>query len=318
MGTTIEGDITGTIDRLEDTVSGIVHESGYDTDDDIFEIVAQGQYGTATIDPNTGEWTYTLNKDHPAVKGMKVGDDLIDTFTVRGTDTDGWDSGGTIDGDVTITITRVTCFARGTRLITSTGWVPVQKLKPGQEVLTLDGPKKIKWIGYRKFSAKELQDNPKLQPIRIRAGALGDGLPLRDLVVSRQHRMLVRSNIARKMFGDSDVLVPAAALLKLPGVAVLTSEKSVEYFHLLFDRHEIVMAEGAPSESFFTGAEALKTLPPESVEEIRTIMPHLLDPDTVAEPARPFLPDEKREELVIRHRRNSQPLFSTRIEDIRR
>lgn len=80
-------------------------------------------------------------------------------------------------------------------------------------------------------------------------------------MVSRQHRMLVRSKVAERMFGRPDALVSAIKLTALPGIYVDDQVEEVEYFHILFDQHEIVWAEGAPSESMFAGPEALKSIP---------------------------------------------------------
>ncbi len=90
------------------------------------------------------------------------------------------------------------------------------------------------------------------------AGALGPGHPARPLVVSPQHRILVRSAIAQRMFGSAEVLVAAKQLLSLDGIDVAQDLETVEYFHILFDRHEIVFAKGTETESLYTGPQALR------------------------------------------------------------
>ena len=73
--------------------------------------------------------------------------------------------------------------------------------------------------------------------------------------------MLVSSKICERMFGQTDVLLAAHQLTELPGIFTEPGYGEVEYFHLVFDRHEVIYAEGAPTESFFPGPEAIKSMP---------------------------------------------------------
>lgn len=120
------------------------------------------------------------------------------------------------------------CFASGTLIETVLGETPVEDLRAGQKVRTLDnGLQEILWIGHKTLTYAELSANPKLRPILIKKGALGANTPDRDLLVSRQHRILVRSKIAQRMFGSSEILVPAAKLLGLHGVFALVPKAGV-------------------------------------------------------------------------------------------
>ncbi|MDN3710695.1 Hint domain-containing protein [Paracoccus cavernae] len=93
--------------------------------------------------------------------------------------------------------TSVTCFTDDSMILTSHGVVRAADLALGDLVMTRDhGPRPIRWIGRRPVSAAELAAHQHLRPVRIAAGALGPGLPDADLVVSQQHRILVRSKIA--------------------------------------------------------------------------------------------------------------------------
>lgn len=205
----------------------------------------------------------------------------------------------------------VVCFARGTGIATPAGRRRIEQLQVGDDVLTRNnGPQQIRWIGRRRIGSDRLRSNPRLRPVRIRAGALGNGLPMRDLLVSRQHRMLVHSRIAGRMFGAPEVLLPAIKLVELPGIDVEESAESVEYFHLLFDRHEIIHAEGAPTESLFTGPEALKAMSPEAREELFTIFPELEAPGHAPQPARYIPPGKQQRRFIARHIENNKPLLS--------
>jgi hypothetical protein len=134
---------------------------------------------------------------------------------------------------------------------------------------TLDnGRQQIRWIGSRKLNLAELILKPHLRPIRISAGALGPGLPDRDLLVSPQHRILVRSKIALRMFNSSEVFVAAKHLMGVDGIDIAHDLNSVNYYHVMCDQHEVVEAEGALAETLYTGPEALKAMSSEAKQEI--------------------------------------------------
>ena len=206
----------------------------------------------------------------------------------------------------------VPCFTRGTLIDTPDGPTAIEDLKRGDLVLTRDnGPQPIRWIGSTKLAALQLMRNGKLRPIRIVAGALGNGLPSSDLMVSPQHRVLVRSRIAQKMFGTDEVLVAAKQLLQVEGVDIAADIESVEYFHMLFDRHEVVVSNGAETESLYTGPEALKALPPAAVEEIFTLFPELRAHGHKTTPARVLASGRRGRNLAIRHIQNGKALVAT-------
>lgn len=203
----------------------------------------------------------------------------------------------------------VPCFTRDTHILTQDGMKAIQALRIGDMVPTMGcDPQPIRWIGRRQFDRAALLVNPRLLPVRILAGALGEGLPHRDLLVSRQHRMLVQSRIAERMFGTTEVLIPAIKLTSLPGIYIDEAVQSVEYFHLLFDRHHVIFAEDAPTESLFTGVEALKSLGSEARQEIFEIFPELIE-NHGENPAR-FIPcGRQQSHLIQRHLKNNKPLL---------
>lgn len=202
------------------------------------------------------------------------------------------------------------CLTAGTLVSTRSGEVAVEELHIGDTVCAYDGRNLvIRWIASKTITHAELSANPKLRPVRISAGSLGHGLPKRDLLVSRQHRMLVSSKIVMRMFGVETSLIAAIKLTELPGIFVDTDVESVEYFHLLFDAHEVILAEGAPTESLFTGPEALKAVPPAARQELLALFPELADRDYKAKSAT-FIPSgKKQKELVSRHLKNSKELI---------
>lgn len=166
----------------------------------------------------------------------------------------------------------LTCFGSGTLILTPDGQRPVNALKIGDKVVTQDnGPQEIRWVGGRTVRCRG-----NLTPIRVAPHALGLGLPHHPLILSRQHRMLVKSRIAERMFGAGEVFVSAHKLLDLPGVTLETEASFVTYWHVLCDRHEVIFANGAPSETLYMGAVARRGMSDEAMEEIRTLFPNLL------------------------------------------
>ncbi|WP_233253108.1 Hint domain-containing protein [Paracoccus binzhouensis] len=207
-----------------------------------------------------------------------------------------------VAGSLDLTDDEVVCFVAGTLIETERGFVAVEDLRVGDLVATRDnGYQPIRWIGSVKLGAAALKARPKLLPIRIKAGALGRETPSSDLLVSPQHRVLVRSKVALKMFGAMEVLVAAKQLLQVEGVDIATDVESVEYFHFLFDRHEVVNSNGAATESLYTGAQALRTVGPAAREEIFTLFPELREKEFVPAPARPLPSGRKARKLAVRH-----------------
>ncbi len=131
------------------------------------------------------------------------------------------------------------CFARGTLIRTADGERPVEALVAGDRVvLARGGESEIVWVGRRRLQIDTL-DRPELQrPIRIAAGALGDGLPHRDLVVSPDHALFL-----------DGVLVPAGLLVD--GSRIRQEDvETIEYFHVELASHDVILAEGAAAESY--------------------------------------------------------------------
>ncbi|MEM9787565.1 MAG: Hint domain-containing protein [Pseudomonadota bacterium] len=204
------------------------------------------------------------------------------------------------------------CFAAGTRIRTVRGPAKVEDLCPGTMIATADGGHAVlRKVLSRQLSGAELRAASNLWPVRITAGALGGGLPTRDLCVSRQHRMLVRSKIAKRMFGSAEVLIAAHQLTALPGIDLLQPKQSITYFHLLFDCHQVIFAEDAPSESLYLGPEALKSIHPDAREEILAIFPQFATSAQTPEPARPLPIGRLQSQLIARHVKNDKPVLQS-------
>ncbi|MEL7114820.1 MAG: Hint domain-containing protein [Pseudomonadota bacterium] len=195
----------------------------------------------------------------------------------------------------------VTCFTPGAKIQTPTGARLVEDLSVGDRVTTRDaGAQPIRWIGQATRPARG-----RMAPIRISAGALGPGIPSVDLIVSPQHRMLLRSNVVARLTGCREALVPAKKLLSLPGVAEVEDWVEVTYIHLLLDAHQIIYADGAPTESLFLGPEAQRGVGPEARAEIAALYPDLVA--APGAPARPIPNGQTIRKIVAHHTRNAKP-----------
>lgn len=169
----------------------------------------------------------------------------------------------------------VACFTPGTLVLTNAGEVPVENLVEGDLVLTRDsGFQSVRWAGRRDLSAADLAAEPRFNPVRIARGALGGGLPERDMLVSPQHRMLLTGPRTELLFGEHEVLVAATHLVGLPGIK-RTTPRGISYIHILFDQHEVVRADGAWTESFQPGARSLGGLDHAQRQEILALFPEL-------------------------------------------
>ena len=115
------------------------------------------------------------------------------------------------------------------------------------------------------------------------------------------------------MFDTKEVLIPANKLLTLDGIDIERDADSVEYWHFLFDAHQIVWSNGAPTESLFTGPEALKAVSPEARREITTLFPEIALPGFLATSARPIPETGKHMKVLAhRHHKNRKPVFELR------
>lgn len=195
----------------------------------------------------------------------------------------------------------VICFTPGTRLLTPEGPRPIEDLAPGDRISTRDdGPQEILWVGSRRMSGARLYAMPHLRPIRIREGALGEGRPEGDLLVSPQHRLLVRGAAARALFNLPEVLVAAEDLVDGRGVHVDHALTEVSYVHILLERHQIVWANGVEAESFHPGNTTLEMLDPGQRAALVELFPELAeDPARYGDFARRNL--SRAEAAILRH-----------------
>ena len=134
----------------------------------------------------------------------------------------------------------IACYCAGTAIATARGDVAVEDLKIGDLLLTASGKlRPLKWIGTRAYSARFARNNAELLPIRFKAGSVAPGVPARDLLVSPKHAMFL-----------DGVLIPAEHLVNGATIVKEAPGEDIHYFHLELETHDVLIAEGAFSESF--------------------------------------------------------------------
>lgn len=194
------------------------------------------------------------------------------------------------------------CFADGTRIATPGGAVPVEALAEGDLVLSSEGTANdILWIGRQKLEFRGMNDPYK--PVLITAGALGAGMPKRNLVVSPQHRIALAGPVVERAFGTAPVFLAAKALCALPGVRVMRGKRAVTYHSILLRRHGTIMAEEIATESFYPGEFGLSVLDRTDRQRIRQVCPVIADdgPGQYGDPAFPVIPTGKAGRFLALH-----------------
>lgn len=285
--------VSGTVDGV--TYNNALHEYelGYQVTDgtNVFTLVwvntgasQQGNNQTITSD---GYFVVMEDPTNPGGGGLAPGV----TYTILDEDISvNFNNKGTFDVSPVYSDFFV-CFARGTGIETAAGLLPVQSLRVGDLVGTLDhGLQPIRWIGGRTVSGCG-----KLAPIVISPNALGDH---GRLVLSPQHRVLVSNWRAQLHFAQDEILVAAKHLVNGDSIFRLPCTE-VEYWHVLFDQHEIVAANGLMAESFHPGKASLDALDKDVIDELLAIFPELADdPASYGQAARYSL--TKREARLLR------------------
>lgn len=169
------------------------------------------------------------------------------------------------------------CFAPGTRIATPSGSRLIESLHEGDLVQTKDnGPQEVQWIGAKRMTGARLFSLPKLRPIRIRSGALGEGAPQGDLLVSPDHKFVVRGPVAQALFNTPEVLVSARELENGDSIATDYNLREVTYMHLMLPKHEILFANGVETESFHPADADIGALQDEDRSRLSAVIPDLV------------------------------------------
>ncbi len=166
---------------------------------------------------------------------------------------------------------------RGTLIACEDGNVAIEAIKAGDIVNTLsDGPQVVRWVGKTGLHSAA---------VSIPAGAMG---ATEALLVAPAQRMMISDWHAKVLFGETEVLLAAEALLEAGPARLVKKADGFESFHILFDKHEVICANGAASESFYPLKSAINQLAPDAQAALLAQLPELatLDPHRPYDPVR--------------------------------
>jgi len=250
-GQLLGGQYTFTItdaDQAEGDSAGILGDVAYDV---VSMVATTPQGGTIRIinhyyaGTSAGDNTALLLGDGAAPIRLLVTDepyavgDVIDVLLV---DVESGANQYDLEAGTAINV-QVPCYLAGTRILTSVGEVPVERLVPGDVVMVRRGeglvPAPVVWVGRRVIEPARHAGREAVWPVRISAGALGEGVPKRDLLVSRDHCLLIDGQ-----------LVEAHWLVNGASITIERGLRKLEYLHVELERHGILVAEGALAESY--------------------------------------------------------------------
>ena len=204
--------------------------------DDTFTVNAaadtiNGGAGNNTTTFSGNRAAYALSNTNGVVTVTNTANNVVDTLTNIQT---------LSFADMSIADSSIACYLRGTRVATPDGEVAVETLAIGDLITTASGAvRPVRWIGRRAYAGQFVAHKRHVQPIRFQAGSLGSGLPYRDLYVSPEHAMFL-----------DGVLVPAKLLVNGDTISQCDAIARIEYVHIELDTHDVILAEGAASETF--------------------------------------------------------------------
>ena len=173
-----------------------------------------------------------------------------------------------VDSIAELNAIGIPCFTPGTLITTAMGQVMVEDITAGDLVQTVDhGLQPVKWVRHQAVTASDLAKDPCLRPIVIRKFAFGNQ---RKMLVSPQHGLvwgaadgqLIRAKHAAEHLGSDIARIDRNCM-------------AVTYIHMMFDQHQLVYAEGAPTEAFYPGPMALKSLDADTMSDLMSVFPSM-------------------------------------------
>jgi hypothetical protein len=210
-----------------------------------FERVGQAGYGTLLFTPGQTSRIVSIGTigDHIAEPTENFSLQLFNPHGVA------FAGGGlTLSAEGFILDNSPPCFVAGTCILTDQGEVPVERLREGDRVVTIDQPGArrtlpIEWIGRRRVDCSRQPEPRKVHPVRVRKDAFAPGTPSRDVWLSPDHAV----------YAD-DVLIPVKHLIN--GRTITREQRAeITYYHIELAEHAVLLAEGLPAESLVPGSD---------------------------------------------------------------
>lgn len=189
--------------------------------------------------------TISLNENTLSILGS---DNSLLTALNLYTDLSAADLQISTDGSDGSQITVIPCFLKNTMISTEKGKCPVQNLKIGDLVITQDQtPHKIKWIGHRTYRQPYRPSDRAVFPIRVSKSAFEHNIPSADLFISPEHSVLL-----------DDFLIPIKYLVNGKSIRIIDTLEEISYYHIELERHDIILAEDTPVETFIDSGSRRK------------------------------------------------------------
>ena len=198
-------------------------------------------YGTSAAAPDVAGIIALMQQVNPNLTPQQAADILAQSALPLSSEPDFLQGAGLVQADSAIALEeQVACYCLGTRILTARGEVEVEDLSIGDHVVTRNnGLQPIRWIGRRSYKGRFLIANRDLMPICFRQGSIADHVPQRDLWVSQHHAMYI-----------DGVLIEAKDLRNDVSIYQADGAEQVDYFHVELWNHDVIIAEGAFSETF--------------------------------------------------------------------
>lgn len=235
----------GFVNGSNSFLTGVVYQDGSIIDDD-FYTVGEG-LGGITVQAVTPTQTFSTTTYDSGGYQLQLAPDTYMVSFIGDLDGDG--NSDTISQSVTIGTENVKvdieCFLTGTHILTEKGEIAVENLKIGDKVQTGDDKlEPIKWIGKQTINPHQVNNPLDSYPILIKAGALGDNIPSRDLYISPNHSLLVEG-----------LLINAGALVNDISIIKIEPTQTFCYYHIELENHALLVAEGTFAESYLPQKE---------------------------------------------------------------